>query len=99
MSARRLSNGSFKKNTNDLRGMEGIALIPWTIFFGPLPAMLAVRGLPLLATGSSVSETLRRLAFPLVAGTEASGTFASRDGGAREDGFAEVARDVDPAAS
>lgn len=62
--------------------------------------MLAVLGLPLLATGSSVSETLRRLAFPLAAGTEeASGTFASRDEGAREDGFAEVARDVDPAAS
>lgn len=98
MSARRLSNGDFKKNTNDLRGMEGIALIPWTIFFGPLPAMLAVLGLPLLATGSSLSDILRRLAFPLAAGTE-SGTFASRDEGAREDGFAEVARDVDPAAS
>lgn len=99
MSARRLSNGSFEKNINDLRGMEGIALIPWTIFFGPLLAMLAVLGLPFLATGSSASETLRRLAFPLAAGTEASGTFASRDEGAREEGLAEVARDVDPAAS
>lgn len=87
------------KDINYLRGIEGMALIPPIIFFGPLPATLAVLGLPFLATGSPVSETLRRLVLPLAAGIEASGTFASRDEGARDGGLAEAARDVDPAVS
>lgn len=74
-----------------------MVLIPPIIFFGPLPATLAVLVLPFLAAGSPESETLRRLALPLAAGIEASGTFTSRDEGARERGLAEAARDVDPA--